>query len=338
MSERSDQALKSRHRFPRSHKDCGTNPVFSVVIISYNTRELTLACLASLKAQTSLPHDIIVVDNASSDGSAIAIKARYPDITVIKSQENLGFALAHDLAVPEAKSDFLVFLNPDTVVLEGALDRLFEFAKERPEAGIWGGNTVFADHSLNPTACYAKMSVWSIACRLLGLNGICRKSSLFNPEFFGGWDHGTERQVDIVTGCLLMIRRDLWNRLGGFDTAFSLYGEDADLCLRAIEIGAKPRVTPKAEIIHYGGASQKIPADKIIRVYRAKLALIARHFAEGHRDFGQFLFRLIPLSRSISYRLLYSLPGGDCFEDKARTWTEVWARRAEWQNGFSDQI
>lgn len=316
-------------------EDDHASPDLSIIVISYNTREMTLACLQSVYDQTTTPFQLIVVDNASGDGSAEAVAAAFPDVTLIAETENHGFGPAHEIALRYSTAPWLLLLNPDTVVLDGALDNLLAFAKATPEAGIWGGRTLYGDNSLNPTSCFARMTLWSVFCRTAGLNGIFRSSTIFNPEYYGTWDRASERQVDIVTGCLLLIRRQMWDELGGFDEAFTMYGEEVDLCLRARALGARPRVTPASTIIHYGGASQAVRSDKIVRLMRAKMELIKRHFPDSSRSLGLWLFRLWPLSRRIACGLAGRLLGRAGLTEQGRVWAEVWARRGEWQRGFS---
>ncbi|MDJ1008335.1 MAG: glycosyltransferase family 2 protein [Paracoccaceae bacterium] len=314
----------------------GRAPDLSIVVISYNTRQMTLACLASVAAETRTPHEVIVVDNASTDGSAEAIAAQHPDVTLIAETENHGFGPAHEIAMARARAPWVLLLNPDTVILDGAVDRLLAFARRTPEAGIWGGRTLYGDGSLNPTSCFRRQTLWSVFCRVLGLNGVFRRSSVFNSEYFGNWQRNTERAVDIVTGCFLMIRRETWDALGGFDPAFTMYGEEVDLCLRAEAAGHRPRVTPEATIIHYGGASQPVRADKMVRLLKAKIELIKRHFPPLTRPLGVALFRLWPLSRALAFGLAGRLPGGRGRAAHGKVWAETWARRAEWRDGFSE--
>ncbi|MFO8127101.1 glycosyltransferase family 2 protein, partial [Yoonia sp.] len=256
-------------------------PEVSVIVISYNTRDMTLACLASIYAQTSGYFEVVVVDNASTDGSAEAIAAQFPQVTLIAESINHGFAAAHHVAVPHCRAPWLLLLNPDTVVLDGALDKLMAFRRQRPEAGIWGGRTVFADGRLNPASCWRRQTLWSLVCRASGLATIFPGSAVFNPEAYGSWPRDTVREVDIVTGCFFLIARETWDRLGGFDPVFVMYGEEADLCLRARRIGLRPAITSEAVIIHHGGASEKVRADKLVRLLRAKAELVKRHFAPG---------------------------------------------------------
>jgi GT2 family glycosyltransferase len=161
----------------------------------------------------------------------------------------------------------------------------------------------------------------------VGLNAMFRNSTIFNSEYYGNWQRDSERAVDIVTGCFLLMRQSDWNRLGGFDDAFVMYGEEVDLCLRGMAAGMAPRVTPDATIVHYGGASEKVQADKMVRLLRAKVLLIKRHFPASQRALGLLLFRLWPWSRILPGRL---------WRGDAADWTEIWARRREWWDGWPE--
>lgn len=310
-------------------------PLLSIIVVSYNTREMTLACLESVYAQTECDFEVVVVDNASTDGSAEAIRQGFPQVTLLAETANHGFARAHDIALPHCRAPLLLLLNPDTVVLDHALDRLVAFSRRRPQAGIWGGRTLYADGSLNPSSCWRQMSVWSLTCRLLGLTAILPASEFFNPEVYGAWPRDTEREVDIVTGCLFLIARETWDRLGGFDPTFVMYGEEADLCLRAREAGLHPAITPDATIIHYGGASEKVHSDKMVRLLRAKCELIKRHFPARSRRLGLRLQMLWPLSRQVALRAGGAVLRRQDLSEKAAVWGEVWRRRAEWRDGFA---
>ncbi len=311
------------------------DPDLSIIIVSYNTKEMTLEAIASARRETETPHEIIVVDNASSDGSAEAIAEAFPDVTLFAETTNHGFAPAHDVARPAVRGRWMLLLNPDTITKDRAIDNLMAFAGRRPKAGIWGGRTLFADGSLNHTSCWRRMSLWTLICRFTGLSGVFKNSSLFNPEAYAGWARDTERQVDIVTGCFLLIETETWDKLGGFDPAFVMYGEEADLCLRAGALGYRPRITPEATIVHYGAASEPVEADRTIRVLRAKMELIRRHFSPATRWLGVTLFRLIPLTRRFAATVRAKVMGRKTLSAQAQVWAEVWQRRSEWVGGFS---
>lgn len=303
----------------------------SVIIVSYNTREMTLDCLRSVLEQTrGITYETIVVDNDSSDQSADAIRDAFPDVTLIASEENLGFARANNLAAESANGKYLLLLNPDTVVLGGAIQNLFMFAQNNPHHLIYGGRTLYGDRTLNHTSCWKKPSVWSLFCYATGLTSMFRRSSLFDPESYGSWQRDSVRTVDIVTGCFLMIEKRLWDRLKGFDPVFFMYGEDADLCMRAMTFGADPVITPEATIIHYRGASEKIRADKMVRLFRAKEQLIRRHWQSPLIAVGIFLLRTSVFSRAAATNLMKRCGLKDA-NDKADSWGDIWRRRVEWQ-------
>ncbi|MDX2156405.1 MAG: glycosyltransferase family 2 protein [Hyphomicrobiaceae bacterium] len=312
-----------------------TAPALSIIIVSYNTRAMTLACLDSIAAETrDVDYEVIVVDNASSDGSAEAIGS-HPAVTrLIARDDNIGFARANNLAAEHCRGGFILLLNPDTLVLDGAIDRLVAFARRRPEAMIWGGRTLFADGRLNPTSVYARMTLWRVFCRAVGLTGLLKASAVFNGEAIGAWQRDSEREVDIVTGCLLLTTRDLWHRLGGFDPIYFMYGEEVDLCLRARLIGARPAMTAEATIVHYGGASEATREGKMVKLLAAKATLIDRHFPLYQRRVGLALNAAWPLGRWLALAAWSRLTGEGRQAAAAGVWRAVWRRRDEWRHGY----
>jgi N-acetylglucosaminyl-diphospho-decaprenol L-rhamnosyltransferase len=306
-------------------------PELSILVISYNTREMTLECLRSVFRETRTRNfEIIVLDNASTDGSPQAIAEEFGDlISLIISQDNLGFACGNNRAAGQGHGEFLLLLNPDTVVLEGAIDRLLMFARSRPDAGIWGGRTLFGNRLLNPASCWARQTLWSLFCQAIGLTSLFRRSSLFNPEGMGGWDRSGIRSVDIVSGCFLLVRHDLWIRLGGFRQEFFMYGEEADLCLRARNFGARPMVSSAATIIHHGGASETVRADKLVRLLSAKMRVVQYHFPVYTKSLGCWLLSLWPVTRYWAQIMLSRIVRRSP-SDKLAVWREVVRRRNEW--------
>lgn len=301
-------------------------PLLTILVVSYNTRDMTLACLDSVQAQTrETDYELIVFDNASTDGSADAIAARFPAARLIRSPGNLGFARANNVAAREARGRLLLLLNPDTVILDGAIDKLVAFSRRRPEALIWGGRTLFGDGSVNRTSCFRQISLWSLACRAAGLSVLFPASEIFNAQAYGRWDRDTERAVEVVTGCFLLLPLELWRRLDGFDLSFVMYAEEADLCLRAARLGARPRVTPEAEIIHYGGASETVRADKMVKLLQGTVALVRKHWRWPARPIGCWLLRMIVWTRHVAATA----------RGRGGEWSALWRRRGEWRNGYA---
>lgn len=306
----------------------------TVIMVSYNTRELTLAALRTLFEETRNPHmKVVVLDNASEDGSADAIAAAFPQVELIRSDENVGFARANNIVAEQATSTWLLLLNPDTEVQNGAVDKLLAFAKAHPKGGIYGGRTVFRDGSLNIASCWNKITPWSAFCVAVGLSSAFPRSSIFHPETIGSWNRDSVREVDIVVGCLLMIRRALWNELGGFDLRYFMYGEEADLCLRAARLGYRPMITPDAQIMHLVGASTKAQANKLVYLAKARVTLIRDHWHRALVPFGLAMtWTWIGLRRLI-LAMVSKVTGGR-LAAKAAVWDKVWRARRDWMNGY----
>ena len=220
-----------------------------------------------------------MLDNDSGDGTAEMVGAEFPDVRLLALDENLGFAAGVNRAAEEARGEYVLLLNPDTVVHDGALDRLVDFARARPEHGLYGGRTLDPDGTVNPGSCWAQPSLWSLVCFATMLSTAFKGSRLFDPEAIGGWKRDTVREVGIVTGCLLLAPRALWRELGGFDTRFFMYGEDADLGMRAWAKGLRPAITPDAVITHEIGVSSASRPDKLVLLFRGKATLLRKHWS-----------------------------------------------------------
>jgi GT2 family glycosyltransferase len=308
----------------------------SILIVSYNTSALTRAALDSVLAEThAASYEVIAVDNASSDDSAAMLAAHPIEARTFPLHDNIGFARANNLAARHARGRYLLLLNPDTVVLDGAIDKLVAFARTTPKSRIWGGRTLFAGKSLNPSSCWGRMTPWNLFCRATGLTGLFPRSELFNGEALGGWKRDTVRHVDIVSGCFFLIERDLWDGLRGFDPLFFMYGEEADLCLRAHAFSARPAITPAATIIHYGGASEPARTEKMVRLLAAKASLIDRHWNPWLAPIGRALLAAWPLTRAIATTAASFAAASQTRRDTAKSWRQIWSRRSEWRHGYA---
>ncbi len=308
------------------------SPLLSIIIVSYNTKELTLECLRSLYHESpDLDMEVILLDNASADGSATAVANAFPQVKLIASEENHGFGAGNNLAVKQSSGEWVVLLNPDTVVLRKGISRLMEFAVAEKRDAVIGGRSYFADGRLNPTTCWGAPSVWSIFSAAFGIAATFRHSTLFDPESLGSWKRDTVRDVPIVAGCLMAMRREVWDRIEGFDTGFFMYGEDADLCMRARDLGFACIICPDAEFIHYAGASEKIAVDKTVKLFTAKSQLMKKHWSApaawiGMRLLAAHCFVRASLSKLVPAR-----------RAKAEQWKLSWQRRGEWYSASVPQ-
>lgn len=307
-------------------------PELSVIIVSYNTRDMTLKAIETLYEHASdIAMQVIVWDNASADGSAEAVAERFPQVELHRSPDNLGFAAGNNRAAETATGEWLLLLNSDTETLPGAIQNLLDFAKANPQAGIVGGRTLFADGSLNATSCFNRMTVWSLFCYSTYLSQIFAGNPLFDTERVAGKMMGEVRQVDVVTGCFFLLKTALWRDLGGFDLRYFMYAEETDLCLRAGKMGYRPMVTPAATIIHHGGASAISSATKQLQSYRGKATIVRDHFGSLRKQGALALLWFTAFNRNAAYTLLGLLGKGGSKRDM---WREVWNSRRNWLQGY----
>jgi GT2 family glycosyltransferase len=301
----------------------------TIIIVSYNTREKTVDCIRSIRSsRPATSYEIIVVDNASTDGSVEAMRATFPDLEVIAVSENVGFSLANNLAEKHAQGRRLLLLNPDTVILDHAIDDLQRFAEANPDCRIWGGRTVHPDGTLD-WSCWQRMTLWNVFCDAFGL------SYLFNhPREYRGWKHDTVRTVDVISGCFMLLDRDLWKQLNGFDPLFFMYGEDEDFCLRARRLGARPTFSPAATILHHGAASETDELEKRIKSMAGEITLMKRHWSVFFAFMGRLIYLALPHPRWIIYGLVGLITRRPNLRRKAAIWWRVWQCRQRWMDGW----
>jgi len=305
------------------------HPELSIILVSYNTADYTVRALRAVFAETeATTFEVIVVDNQSGDNSVTLIREHFPQVRLIESGANLGFAGGVSIGIEASKGDYVLMLNPDTVVLEQAIDRLMAFAHRYPEHGIWGGVTLNNDLSLNTQHAWARPDFSSLLFSALGLSRLFVSSCFFNHVNYGCWDRQSVREVDIISGCFFLTRRSIWNELGGFDPAFFMYAEEADFCLRAIQAGYQPVVTPEARIIHHGGVSHHRFSGKQIKLLKGKVELINRHVPTWKKPVYRFLLYLYVLNKYLSHRLLKS------GTEQAQEWNTVFEHRTNWLRGY----
>lgn len=304
-------------------------PELSIILVSYNTAVYTCRALESLLRETEqTDFEVIVVDNASSDDSVARIREQFPQVSLIESGGNPGFAGGVQIGAQTARGKYLLLLNPDTVILDKAVDRLMRFAREHPANGIWSGVTLNNDLSINTQHAWSKPTFGNLLASALGLSKLFSHTCLFNNANYGCWLRDSIKEVDIVSGCFFLTTRELWDELGGLDTRFFMYAEEADYCLRAKKLGYQPIVTPDARIIHHGGVSHSRFSGKQIKLLKGKVELINRHIPVWKRPAYKFLLYLYVLNKHVSHSLLQP------DSDQRREWQTVFAHRSDWLQGY----
>ena len=252
----------------------------SIIIVNYNVRDLVLNSVASLRvALDGLDGEIIVVDNGSSDGAIEALNERFPEVITIPLEKNLGFGAANNVGIERARGEYMLLLNPDTIVEEKTLRTMIDFMKAHPDCGIAGCRVILPDGTFDQAAKRGFPSPWSSFCKVFGLSKLFPKSKLFggyNLTYVGD-DQTTE--VEAICGCFMFCRARVLRELGGFDTDFFMYGEDLDLCYRAASGGWKIYYHPDTTIIHVKGESTRRSSLDALAVFYEAMEIFARkHF------------------------------------------------------------
>ena len=225
-------------------------PRLAVVIVNFNARAWLEQCLRSVCNQEIVEElEIVVVDSASTDDSAEMVRHEFPCCKLISAAENLGFGRGNNLGVAQSSAPILLFLNPDTEVEAGALAELLAFMEQNPQYGAAGGQIYDADGQIERSAgtwpTLSSLALDRVLERWPGLRSSLEKRAHHH------WDYRQEREVGWVTGAYLWIRREVFDRLGGFDRDFFMYYEDVDLCYRIWADGSRICFFPGASIIHY---------------------------------------------------------------------------------------
>lgn len=253
----------------------------SIIIVSWNVQHDLRACLDSLRANGETPHEVIVVDNASHDGTIAMLQQDFPDVRLIANSDNRGFAAANNQGLAVATGQFLLLLNPDTLVPEGGLGTLVSFASAHPEAGVVGPRLLNADGSLQHS-CRRFPTVWAALFRHTFLGRFFPNAHWQREYLMSDWVHDAPREVDWVSGACLLIRREAFTQVGGLDEAFYWGSEDVDYCYRMHRAGWKVLYAPQPAVTHLiGRSTDQVLMPTIIRTHRSMQRLYTKHLARN---------------------------------------------------------
>ncbi|OGW29175.1 MAG: hypothetical protein A2X59_08160 [Nitrospirae bacterium GWC2_42_7] len=267
----------------------------SIIIVSYNTRDLLDACIESIRRTTqSISYELIVADNASHDGTQEMLLRKYPDVKVILNKENHGFAAATNQGVRAARGEYVLLLNPDTVILKGAIERCVSFLAEQGENDLVACRVLNTDGSVQRT--WKGAEFYSLRAQFLMLTGMerfCSNALIMEKAKLKHFDPNKTQTVAYVAGCFMLMRKNALVKLGLMDENFFLYSEDGDLCFRIRRSGGAVHYYSGAEIIHYGGQSTKAKALKSHHLF------LVNRFKFYKKNFG--------FARAVIYRIIMAL-------------------------------
>ncbi len=292
-------------------------PDISVVILNWNTERLLRRCIASIKNHNTsqVSYEIIVVDNASEDGSRAMVTSEFPDVKLVINKRNIGFGAGNNRGAVEATGRYILFLNSDTEVHTDCLLKLVQFADEHPECGIVGPKLLNADGSLQ----YSCRHYPNLATGFFRNTPLGRlfPSNRHNADYLmSSWDHASNRNVDWVSGAALMIRRATADEVGMFDEDYFMYCEDVDLCRR---VNMAPRnassvetwkvtYVPDATITHFiGRSSDKVPTRMTYEFHRSQYLFYRKHYLAATPIFLRPLIPVGIIMRAVGQLIRYRI-------------------------------
>ena len=256
----------------------------SICIVSWNTKDLLYDCIKSIKKKTNgINYEIIVVDNASKDGSLEVVRQKFPECKLIASNKNLGFARGNNIAIKEAFGKYILYLNPDTTLVTSAINGMNNFLENNTTYGAVSCKLTDKSGNIQYTCAAAFPTPFNTLCSLLFLDRIFPKSKLFTSRELNYWNHEDSRNVECLSGACIMVRKEIVDELGGFDENIFMYSEDLDLCYRILKRGWQIFYLASEVIIHHEGASTKAKKNKNF----APLMQKASNYYFFHKNFGR---------------------------------------------------
>lgn len=273
----------------------------SIIIVNYNVKYFLEHCLMSvMRATQNLDAEIIVVDNCSSDDSAAMVSQKFPSVVLIANKDNIGFARANNQALRKAKGDYILYLNPDTIVPEDCFVQCLNYMEAHPEAGALGCRLIDGKGQFLPESKRGFPSAQVAFFKISGLSGLFKQSKLFNQYHLGYLPEHEINEVDVLVGCFMFCRKSVIDKIGGFDEDYFMYGEDIDLSYKIKLAGYKNVYFPDTTVIHYKGESTAKGSLNYVRMfYKAMIIFARKHFSSGKKSTYVALIQLAIYVRAI---------------------------------------
>jgi GT2 family glycosyltransferase len=269
--------------------ECNDQVHITLSIVNTDNRDLLKRCLDTIETSAGhLSHEIIVVDNASTDGSPELVRRDYPRVKLIENRQRDGYGRSHNRAIREARGEYVLILNEDMEMIGPAVQRMVAIARRIPNLGVLGCRILNPDRSLQHS-CFREPTLrGELFEALLPYTAAFRRSPARSKMY--DWAHDKQQEVDVVVGCCMLLPRAVIERVGMFDPQFFIYSEEHDLCRRVRARGLKVMFTPHAEMIHFGGRTTKRMS---LRMALVQLDSRIRYFRKHHGRVAAALFRAI---------------------------------------------
>ena len=254
----------------------------SVIIVNYNVEHFLEQCLISVKSSMkNIDGEVFVVDNNSIDGSVKMVKEKFPEVILIANKENVGFSKANNQAIKKARGEYILLLNPDTVVEEDTFAKVVDFMDKTPDAGALGVKMVDGAGNFLPESKRGLPTPEAAFYKMFGISKLFPKSKRFSKYHLGYLDENEIHEVEVLAGAFMLIRKKVLDVTGLLDESFFMYGEDIDISYRIIKAGYKNYYFPKTRIIHYKGEStKKSSVNYVIVFYKAMVIFAKKHFTQ----------------------------------------------------------
>jgi GT2 family glycosyltransferase len=252
----------------------------SIMIVNWNTRDLLVRCLRAVyDTIRGLEFEVIVVDNASTDDSVATLREQFAHVRLIENQENVGFARANNQAINAARGRYVLLLNSDAFLHTGAVETLVEYMDQHAEVGAAGCMLFYEDGTLQ-RSCSAFPTVWTELWQALWLDRLFPTHPLFGKYWMMYWKMDDARQVDVVMGACMMLRRQALEQVGLLDEQFFMYSEEVDLCYRLKQAGWQVCFVPEATATHiWGGTARKVQREEtFLRLYASRALFFRKHY------------------------------------------------------------
>ena len=307
----------------------------SIVIVSFNTVRELVSCLESIERSAgSLPHEVevIVVDNASADGTVETVRARFPAVRMIANDANVGFPKANNQALPLARGEYVLFLNPDSELAPGTLERLVAALSGFPERAAVGPRVRKPNEFMSHNCARRLPTLWTEFCDLSWLARIFPRSRLLAWKYYAGWDGTTDRDVECLLGAAMLCRTQQVRALGGFDESVPLYLDDMDLCRRLGDLGRLRYLSGVPLLHHYSVSARKQPTALMKRL---GLQATYQYFVKHHgRRYARAYVVIVASVGLASFPLGFVRLLGGSLKKARRRWDEArvfvdWAWRSK---------
>ena len=284
----------------------------SIIIVNYNVRYfLEQALLSVKKAIVNIPAEIFVVDNNSVDGSVTMLREKFPEVILIENKENKGFSFANNQAIRLSKGEYVLLLNPDTLVEEDTFEKTITFMETHPDAGGVGVRMIDGAGKFLPESKRGLPTPLVAFFKVFGLSALFPGSRLFGKYHLGFLDQNKIHEVDVLSGAFMLLRHSVLDKIGLLDESYFMYGEDIDLSYRILQGGYKNFYFPETRIIHYKGEStKKSSVNYVLVFYKAMILFASKHFSKKNASLFSFVIHVAIYLRAaiaIAHRMLSRL-------------------------------